>query len=224
MQRKRIALDPAAEWAGRIAAAWQKSVTAIIAVGQLLLDARAALGNGGAFGRMIGRDGNKPLLPFGYRTVYRLMAIASDQRLVTHGSLMPPCWRTLSEIAGLSDREFAFGIERNLIHPDMERADVKTIVDCTHAESMRARQMQWDILDPNAASETETEAESKDPPVAGAWVKACKTSEGLADYLETIPADDVDKWRVILTSIRAACDAGLDVIDRPAEVQLQKVA
>ena len=44
-------------------------------------------------------------LPFGPRTAQRLVVVARNSRFAktTHGSLLPPNWRTLYEITKLSD-------------------------------------------------------------------------------------------------------------------------
>jgi hypothetical protein len=62
---------------------------------------------------------------FGPRTARRYMAIASDERIRTHGSEMPPSWRTLYELTRLGDDEWAARLEDGTINPDMERADIE---------------------------------------------------------------------------------------------------
>jgi hypothetical protein len=80
----------AAQWAAVITKAWNKAVQSILETGRLLIEARDKL-EYGDFGTMADN------LPFGRRTAERLIAIASNSILVdaTHGSQLPPSWRTL---------------------------------------------------------------------------------------------------------------------------------
>jgi hypothetical protein len=68
------------EWATRIAAAWQSSLTGILDAGRLLIEAKEELDHG-EFIAMAEAE-----LPFGRITAFRLMAVAGDHRLsnVTH--------------------------------------------------------------------------------------------------------------------------------------------
>jgi Protein of unknown function (DUF3102) len=79
-----------------ISAAWQKGVASIIETGSRLIEAKAEIDHG-EFLAMI-----QLKLPFGRRTAHRLMTIAADSVLAngTHGSHLPPSWRTLYELAG----------------------------------------------------------------------------------------------------------------------------
>ena len=65
-------------------------------------------------------------LPWGERTVERLMCVARDKRLreATHGPLLPNSWRTLYELTRLSDEQFAALLADGTINPEMSRADV----------------------------------------------------------------------------------------------------
>src|SRR5580658_8460986 len=63
------------QWAARISAAWQQSVTSIIETGRLLTEAKAALDHG-EWLPMVESD-----LPFQRNTAQRLMKIAADSRL-----------------------------------------------------------------------------------------------------------------------------------------------
>jgi N6-adenosine-specific RNA methylase IME4 len=112
--------DEARQWAERITACWRASVTAIVDVGRLLMDAKAALPHG-SFGQMIELD-----LPFTARTAQMLMAIAADPRLTNpkHVSHLPASWGTLYEISKLDDRQFNDAIADGTIKPDMDRRDI----------------------------------------------------------------------------------------------------
>jgi hypothetical protein len=95
--------DVVAEWAGKITAAWRETVEGVIEVGKLLIDARNALSNErGNWGRLIGDNGQQSKLPFGYRTAYRLIGIAADERILTHVSVLPPFWGTLHTLTKLA--------------------------------------------------------------------------------------------------------------------------
>lgn len=114
------------DWAASITQAWRESVSGIIEVGRQLKAAREALGDQrGAWGRLIGDNGQKSQLPFGSNTAYRLIAIAEDERLLAHGPVMPASWRTLYDLTQLDDDEFHVALSEGRIHPEMERSDVK---------------------------------------------------------------------------------------------------
>lgn len=54
---------------------------------------------------------------------------ADDDRLSnrTHGSDLPPSWRTLYELTKLDDATFDAALESGAIRPDMKREDVNRI-------------------------------------------------------------------------------------------------
>lgn len=108
------------DWVARITACWRTSLDAILQVGRLLADAKAALPHG-EFGGMIESD-----LPFGARTAQMLMKIADDPRITNpkHASLLPPSWATLHELTKLTDDQFERGVVEKTIRPDMERREV----------------------------------------------------------------------------------------------------
>lgn len=111
---------PSSAWATRISACWQASFKAILEVGRLLAEAKAALPHG-EFGHMIERD-----LPFSSSTANRLMTIAADERISNpaHVQHMPTSWGTLYEITKLDDAQFEQKIKDGTIKPDMMRRDI----------------------------------------------------------------------------------------------------
>lgn len=108
------------EWAQRIAFLHTKTVSAIIAVGRALIEAKASLPIG-EFGNMPKRD-----LPFSERTAQRYMQIASNPVLCdpSHVSHLPPSYSTLALLASWPEDELRDALERGVIHPDIERAEV----------------------------------------------------------------------------------------------------
>jgi len=119
------------EWASRIAACWRASFNAILEVGRLLTEAKAALPHGD-FGTMIDTE-----LPFGASTAQRLMAIAADPKLSNpaHVQHLPPHWGTLYELTKLPEEQFDARIKDGTIRPDMERRDIATDVKQTRREA-----------------------------------------------------------------------------------------
>jgi N6-adenosine-specific RNA methylase IME4 len=113
------------QWAARIKAAWQSSVEGIFKTGRELIAAKGELEHG-AFEAMIEND-----LPFGPRSAQRLMAIAADKRLTkaTHGSLLPPSWRTLYELTRLPDDVLAEKLKDGTVNCEMERSDVQLMLN-----------------------------------------------------------------------------------------------
>ena len=62
-------------------------------------------------------------LPFSRQTAYKLMAIATDDRLtVAHvRQLLPPSWATVYELTKLDDAAIQSAVEHGQINPDMQR-------------------------------------------------------------------------------------------------------
>ena len=116
-------VDAASDWASRINARWRHSVENIIEAGRLLIDAKASLAHG-QFESMV-----KTRLDFSASVAQRLMIVARDNRLTNpaHAQLLPRSWMTLYELTKLTDDEFALGVDKGIIGPEMERADVELI-------------------------------------------------------------------------------------------------
>lgn len=116
-----VATSARQQWAGRIAAAWNKSVQGIIETGQLLIDAKASLDHG-EFENMVEND-----LPFQPTTAQRLMKVSRDDRLANPArvQLLPPSWGTLYELTKLTDAQFEAGVKSGLIRPDMLRTAIR---------------------------------------------------------------------------------------------------
>lgn len=112
------------DWAERINARWQTSLTAILETGRLIADAKEALPHG-EFEGMV-----QTKLRFSSSTARRLMIIAEDPRLSNraHVHALPPHWGTLYELTKLDDRTFKARIRDGTIRPDMERKDVAQFV------------------------------------------------------------------------------------------------
>ena len=106
------------EWTDRIGSALRKSVDAIVEVGQLLAEAKADLPHG-SWEQML----KSPELPFGVRTARRFMAIAQNQILSkrSHGSVLPPSYRTLADLASWKDEELECALANHAIRPDTQR-------------------------------------------------------------------------------------------------------
>src|SRR5512146_3190151 len=114
------------EWAQQVTHAYRKSVAGIIAVGQLLIEAKKAVGHG-RFERLFRDhpDHVSPPVGFSSRTGRMLMAIAAHPVLSdrNHGSEMPLSWRTLYELSRHQADVVSRGIVEGVVRPDMERAD-----------------------------------------------------------------------------------------------------
>ena len=121
--------------AGFIAAAWQKSIEAIIETGRRLIDARKELAHG-EFLAMIKND-----LPFGEDTAERLIKIARDPRLSNsaHGRILPPSWRTLFELTKLNDEQFDRLVAAGVIRADMHRWEIEGLASVDYTPSPATR-------------------------------------------------------------------------------------
>jgi Protein of unknown function (DUF3102) len=124
----------------------RKTVEGFIGLGRMLIEAKDQL-EYGDFTAMCERD-----LPFSARTAQRLMAIAEDQRLPTHVSVLPPSWGTLYELTRLSDETFTRAIAEGAIRPDMERADVERLlarkINIVHTVAPRQEPQRFEIITP----------------------------------------------------------------------------
>jgi hypothetical protein len=114
----------AEQWADRIRTQLGQSVEAILEVGRLLQQAKAALVHG-EWGRMF----SEGLLPLSPRSAQRLMAIADHAVLsnTTHGSHLPPSWRTLYELTKLPVPVLKNALKDGVITPDMPRKAVAAL-------------------------------------------------------------------------------------------------
>lgn len=111
------------QWACAIGAAWQKGVESIIETGQLLRESKGQLDHGEFLG-MVEKD-----LPFGQDTAQCLMKIALNPVLAKpeHVRHLPPNWGTLTELSRVDCDTLERWIADGLIHPEMERSEVKTL-------------------------------------------------------------------------------------------------
>jgi hypothetical protein len=119
--------DDAKEYALKISAAWQKSVTSIIETGRWLIEADEKLAPG-VYGSMfsVGRSvSTEPLVPFSKRTAERLIRIASHPVLcdATHVSRLPASWGTLYVLSTIQPKRLKQLIDEGKINTDMTRKD-----------------------------------------------------------------------------------------------------
>lgn len=126
-----------AHFATSIVAAWQKQVAAIVATGQLVIDAKAKLDHGQLAGLYAE-------LPFSERTAQRLASIAAHPVLSdpTHGPDLPASWRTLAMLAKVDAGALGRFIASGTVHPDLTRAEAEDLV----AQYQVARALTDDVL------------------------------------------------------------------------------
>jgi hypothetical protein len=125
-----------------IAACWNKLVAGIVETGRMLIGAKEQFT--GEFHALIER-----CCPFGVRTAQRLMAIASDPVLsdATHGSRLPPSWRTLWVLTQIPDEQKLAMLKMGLIHPEMERRDAEALLERARCHEVFFYQNLQDALD-----------------------------------------------------------------------------
>src|SRR5262249_32653256 len=102
-------------------AAWRKTIAALIEVGRVLIEAKAAIPHG-KFNRWITKH-----CPFGQRAAETLMRIAENPLLSNpqHAALLPCSWHTLGELDRLPEEELSYAIEHRLVRPDLKREEVR---------------------------------------------------------------------------------------------------
>ena len=118
-------------YARKINAAHGRSVSSVIEVGRLLIEAKEELDHGD-FLRLF-RGGT---LPFGEDTAERLMRIAGNKILSNSANsrILPTSWTTLFELAKLPIRNLQEAIQDGKVHPGMRRQDVKKLLGFKSAE------------------------------------------------------------------------------------------
>ena len=111
-------------WASRINTEWRKSVCGILETGRLIKEALTEISHGE-------KEEFYSQLDFGEATAQRLMKVAGDNRLTNpaHVQLLPNSWGTLYEITKLSNDAWKYGIQKQIIQPDMQRKDVMALRD-----------------------------------------------------------------------------------------------
>jgi hypothetical protein len=166
-------------WAERITNAYGDSVSAIIEVGRQLVQAKQDCQ--GSWGELTGETTGKPLLPFGYRTARRIMAIANNAAISnrTHVSDLPASWGTLAILASLPADDIEAAIADGAIHPEMERKDAEALKASIEGE--RAPKL---ALSPSAEIVPIT-APSMSPEERAAWEEGMKEGgQMIADFAD----------------------------------------
>jgi Transcriptional activator, adenine-specific DNA methyltransferase len=120
------------QWAFYVRETWEECGKAALATGHRLLEAERSL--------VQSEHGNPGImemyatLEMSPRTGQMLKTVARHHLInglltnnANHGSPLPASWRTLSELATLTDEQFEWGLETRRIRADMERKDVRDI-------------------------------------------------------------------------------------------------
>jgi hypothetical protein len=117
---------------------WQHTAESFINAGRILLAAKEGENRlpHGEFLKMVEED-----LACSPRTAQRLMAIARHPVLsnTTHGSHLPPSWRTLSELERLPAKTLLAKIEDGTVNPKMQRKDAFGLISGDAAVKHAAR-------------------------------------------------------------------------------------
>lgn len=113
------------EWAAIIRADLAQAVVGFIAAGQHLAEAKAKdIPHGGWEKWVKGEVGISPA------TAWKLMEIAQHPALsnLSHGTDLPPSWRTLYELSQLEAPLLEAAILAKKVHPEMERKEARALV------------------------------------------------------------------------------------------------
>jgi len=127
------------DWAVKINAAWRKAAEAYIECGQHLLDAKKALNSHGEWTKLLT---DEKYLAFEERTAQRLMKIAKNPVLTkpTHGSLLPPSYRTLEVLSRIPNDKLLIYIKKGDVHANMEREDAEELVEMLKPKAKVSRE------------------------------------------------------------------------------------
>jgi hypothetical protein len=145
-----------AEHAALISAALVKGVEAAIEAGQRLAIAQSELARED-FLAMLKDD-----LRITEGTASKLKSIASHPVLseLSHGKALPPNWSVLYALTQVPQQRLISAIKDGDIHPDMERKDVKALLDPPSPSPEPERD---DDLPPDYEGSAEPEAETAEP-------------------------------------------------------------
>jgi hypothetical protein len=179
------------QWADRINTAWQKSVEGIIDAGRLLIEAKEDLSHG-SFESMVQLS-----LNFGPRTAQRLMAVAGNPILSnpTHGSHLPPSWRTLSELTRidkkLGEGTLAKWLGDGTVTPKTERKDIAALLTADKPSSSKSKRKPKRHPRPNYES-AETQHDRDLRALRGLWEATCESAREEfrrdGEHVQTMPA------------------------------------
>lgn len=113
----------AQEFAEIIRGKWQDNVKSILDTARWVETAHGELGPA-AWLTMVRVD-----LKWSRSMGYKLLAIADDHKIdeVEHVPLLPATWGTIHALTLLTDEQFQTGINTGVIHPGMERKDLKQL-------------------------------------------------------------------------------------------------
>ena len=78
------------------------------------------------------------MLPFGSATVYKLIDIATNGKILSHAKVLPPSWNTLYALTQLSDEDFDAGIADGTINISAERPLSRPQVNQTSRRHLHA--------------------------------------------------------------------------------------
>lgn len=118
----------ARKYCGRINEAWQKSVTGIIETGQLLIEAKKAVGHG-AWLYMFS-EANESRVNFTPRIAQILTKTAANPLIsnASNCSYLPASYRTLYDLSRLPDDVLHKAFADGRITPEMQRKDIKALL------------------------------------------------------------------------------------------------
>jgi ParB family chromosome partitioning protein len=140
--------ESAEYYAKRIGEEYRRTQESAAMIGRLLIEAKADLPHG-EWGRLTGEEApdGAGLLPFSARVAQMFMAIARDRRIgnPNHGSdlVLPVSWRTQYELTKLNDEEWERGLNLGVIHPEMERQDIKRLTGEIAHVAYNSGETQW---------------------------------------------------------------------------------
>lgn len=111
-------------YAERIRGHLIQCVESVLAIGDVLIEAKAKLPHG-EFEAMVRED-----LGWTPQTARKFMAIARNEVLANRAHVrdLPPSWGTLSELARVKPAELEQAIAEKRVRPDMTRADTRELV------------------------------------------------------------------------------------------------
>lgn len=170
-------------WTDRISRAWKEGVEAILETGRLISKAREDCND--EEWRLVIDE-----LPFTKQHAYRLLAIGTDSRLVTHVLQLPSDTYTLYQLTRLPPQRFSDLCASGRIHPGMKRneASAETRKERKEADEQR-------ILS-TAPAEGKHRALVIDPPWDYEWLSlAGRAAPGYAVMShDELLAMDVAQW------------------------------
>ncbi|SRR6266487_5612972 len=189
------------EHAALISAALAKGIESVIEAGQRLAIAQGELTRS-EFLAMLDQD-----LHITEGTASKLKSIASHPVLseLSHGKVLPPNWSVLYALTQVPRARLISAINDGDIHPDMQRRDVKALLEPPAPPPPPKPEQKDDDLPPDYEGSAEPEAETAEPEDE----EGVPTAEEISRFVDKLMRLDIGLARDLKRMFRYGCERNL---------------